>query len=328
MKDFITKATFGFLMAQLFPGSVAVFAIAFTSLTLESQQPNDLTAIVAILLENWKDASTLLQVFILALCIGAGMFIHGVHWATLGYLENKWGSVFQTYWHDKRLWLQVLLGPIKIVRESLDLLFTARHIRSASVRENIYDIHKDFIPHFEFIEELYLYYAQFFVHTAYALVGVIACAITFVIHYGVTFGRLGLILLAYVTCGTFLVLGRILLRSLFHAENQLAERSSADFAGVASAEVEEVPVAKEAEKYGKALLKIFEENAGRGRRDIFVANLRQVFFDLPGRRNYDFDAGIAWLKEKKIVEDSSKRHHFRLLKVAESAGEPPAGADE
>lgn len=40
MKDFLSKLTFNFLMAQLFPGSVAAFAVAFVYFTWETKQPD------------------------------------------------------------------------------------------------------------------------------------------------------------------------------------------------------------------------------------------------------------------------------------------------
>jgi hypothetical protein len=225
VKDFITNVTFGFLMAQLFPGAIAVFAIAFTYFSIGERHPEGILATARYVLQVWGDASLGHQFFLLGLCIGAGMFIHGLHWASLGALEKRFQSVFDSYWNDRRLLWQVLLGPIKAFREIVELFWQTKNIRDASLQENVTNIHKDYMPHFEFVQGFYLSSAQFFAHTTYSLGVVMAAIATYIDAYGPNVNRVGLLALTYVLAGLFFVLGRIQLRTLFWAETELANRS-------------------------------------------------------------------------------------------------------
>src|SRR5215218_7590271 len=136
-------------MGQLFPGIIAVFGIAFTYFAVENYLADGVLSTATFVLETWNGAQLGQQLFLFGLCVGVGMFIHGLHWASLGALECRIrGSAFNSYWHDKLLIVQVLLGPIKLVRETTELFFFTKHIRDTRLEENVPEIHKDHMPHF------------------------------------------------------------------------------------------------------------------------------------------------------------------------------------
>src|SRR4029077_16587213 len=136
MKDILTKATFGFFMAQLFPGSVIVFSIAFVYAVSQGSAPNSILATADRVLTLWNSDSVPQQLFLLALCIGAGMFVHGIHWTLLGYLENKNKSIFNSYDCTLPFWLQVVIAPVKLILDTVELFLLARHIKSITLTEN------------------------------------------------------------------------------------------------------------------------------------------------------------------------------------------------
>lgn len=226
MKDFVSKATFGFLMAQLFPGAVAVLGVSFFYFQATTVEPDSLLGAVRLTVGNWGQLPTISQLFLVGSCVGAGMLIHGIHWSVIGFYECKddRGSIFDSFWHDKPLVLQLLGGPIKIVVETASFL-GIRHIRKATVEENAVKVDKDLFPNFEFLQEFYLYPAQFFAHTAYALLIWISAVVSFAAVNGLTMRRGWVLLLTYVLCGFFFILGRLQLRSLFSNEEDLVARS-------------------------------------------------------------------------------------------------------
>ncbi len=234
MKDFFSKLTFGFIMAQLFPGAVAILSIGFLYYTLfGGPQPDSMLLVWKDTIERWGTAPTVAQLFLGGLCIGAGMVIHGIDWSIIGYYEtghtykdpNQKRSIFNSFWHKRPLWIQVLLGPVKIVGESILLLTHAKDIRDATVPENVVKLDKDLFPHFEFLQEFYLYNAQFFSHTAYALVACITAVLTFIVEHGATPRRLAFAVIVYLVAGVFFVLGRLQMQTLFSNEEKLVERS-------------------------------------------------------------------------------------------------------
>jgi hypothetical protein len=233
VKDFFGKVTFGFIMAQLFPGAVAVLSAFFLYMTVTSNQPDSLLISMRSIIISWSALSITAQLFLAGFCIGAGMLIHGIHWSVVGYYENKTGkAIFDSFWHKKRLIWQVLLGPPKIVGETSIMFWDVRDIRGAGVSENVPKIHKDLFPHFEFLQEFYLYFAQFFAHTAYALVISFLSVVSFIVANDFTLRRLVVGFAVYVACGVFFVLGRLQLRSLFAAEEELATRSQWQSIGI------------------------------------------------------------------------------------------------
>ena len=226
MKDFVTKATFGFVMAQLFPGAVAAFAIAFSYFTIETVQPKGLLATADDVLRRWGAASVPQKLFLAALCIALGMVIHGLHWASLGALEHRnRGSVYRTPWHRRALWLQVLGGPYRVLADLCVLFWCTKDIRHASMDENVVRVKSELMPQFEFLEEFYLSSGQFFMHTAYALWTLLVAVAVYVIAYGITWKRLVVAGVIYLLVGLFFTLGRVTLRSLFAAEEGLAKQS-------------------------------------------------------------------------------------------------------
>lgn len=226
MKDVISRVTFGFIMAQLFPGAIAVFAISFAYSAVYSEQPNSVLLTADGILRAWAGSTPAHQLFLLGLCIGVGMLIHGLHWATLGALEFQFnGSAFNAPWHGGRIVWQTLLGPLTIGREISRLFVRGKHIRQVSIEDNATQMHHDVMGQFEFVQDFYLYPAQFFAHTGYAFLVVFTSVFTFIVAKGLTPRRMVLEVLAYVMAGLFFVLGRVQLRTLFYAEKQLREMS-------------------------------------------------------------------------------------------------------
>jgi hypothetical protein len=225
MKDILSKATFGFFMAQLFPGSLIIFSIAFVYLSSITASSAGILSMANQVLALWANASITQQLLLLALCIGAGMFAHGLHWAVLGYLEKKNETFFKSSCWDCALWLQVIVAPAKLIIETAELFLCAHYIKDITMTENAPNIHKNHMKQFEFIEDFYLYPAQFFCHTAYSLLAVMVAIAFFAARYGFTFRRCFLYLLVYLLCGIFATLGRIQLGSLFGAEEDLVQRS-------------------------------------------------------------------------------------------------------
>jgi hypothetical protein len=225
MKDFVSKVTFGFLMSQLFPGATAVYAIGFIYFTWEKQQPNAFIATADHVLRRWGAATTPQAIFLVALCIAAGMFIHGLQWATLGSLEHRGGGdLYRTPWYQQPLWKQILGGPWRILREFGEFLMLTSGITQANMYESVTIIDSRLMPQFDFLGEFYLSVGQFFLHTAYALMMLIGATASYILAYGLTWRRLVVLAIAYGLTGLFFVLGRIQMCSLFEAERALASR--------------------------------------------------------------------------------------------------------
>ena len=226
MKDFVTKATFGFAMAQLFPGAVGAFAVGFMYFVVETPQPNSLLAAARNVLASWSDTSLARGLFLSGFCIGVGMFIHGLNWAVLGAMESKLkGAVFNSSFHARVIATQVISGPARVIFEVWCLLFMTRHVRDARMDENVVRIAPSFTPHHEFLQDFYLYSAQFFAHTTYSFLAALVAQGLFVSGYGYTWRRGVMLALTYVMSGLFFVIGRIQFASLFNAEMALVERT-------------------------------------------------------------------------------------------------------
>lgn len=225
MKDFVNKLTFSFLMAQLFPGAVAVFAVGFTYTTWKAPYRGSALATAQSVLEAWAKATVPQQILMIALFIATGMFIHGLHWATLGAQESKRSVYEDTFHQNTLLWLQVLGGPFRLLRECAHLFFTKRDLREVRMDENVTRIDKDHMEQFDFVEEFYLASGQFFMHVSYALAVMTLSVLSFILAYGAHWQRVMLLLLAYLFTGVFFLLGRIQLCSLFRAEEELAKKN-------------------------------------------------------------------------------------------------------
>jgi len=224
MKDFISKVTFGFLMAQLFPGALVVFAITCALSPDAYKSGESCRQIImdvgsAWFVNNFKAASFLL------VSIAIGMCIHGVNWAVLAWLEHvqekkHWGTLRnELYWHKLPVWLQLLISPLAMIIEALWLL-TAGNLDCLIMNENVSRINSNKMPQFTFLQDFYLYFGQFYAHMAYALLITTICIMICCIgNFGVS--RLGIVVLSYFFTSIFFLLGRIQLGSLFWAEEQL-----------------------------------------------------------------------------------------------------------
>lgn len=221
MKDALTKLTFGFVMAQLFPGAIATTAATLAYLAWDRRLPASVVTAVDQLLENWSHGTSAHHLFLLGLCIGFGMFIHGLHWAALGALEKDGKvSVFSSRWHRWPIVFQVLLGPLRMFFELICLGSTVS-TKAASIHENVPQIGQDQMMQHEFLQEFYLYSAQFFAHTAWALMSALMALGVFIGKYGCNDRRVTLLSMLYVATGSFFTLARIQLCSLFRGEAEL-----------------------------------------------------------------------------------------------------------
>jgi hypothetical protein len=220
VKDALTKFTFGFFMAQLFPGAITAMAVTMTHRAWHRRLPGSVAAAVDEMLGSWSAATAAHHLALLGLCVGFGMSIHGLHWATLGALERGGRvSIFRSWWHRRMTILQVLLAPLRMTLELFCL--AASSTRAASIHENVPSMRDDQMKQHEFLQEFYLYSAQFFAHTAWALVAVFIAVATFIQKYGPTTERYLLLALLYVGIGVFFTTGRIQLCSLFRGEADL-----------------------------------------------------------------------------------------------------------
>jgi hypothetical protein len=236
MKDFISKVTFGFLMAQLVPGIIAIYAVSFAFIAFSEKEPLSIEILARNAVGIWSSTLTELLIF-LSLSLGAGMAIHGLHWAVLGFLEShnakqnnngtkKLNRVYETFWHNWRPILQIIVGPIKIVTEILLFLFTPKNISEIAIEENIPEIPNEKIEAFKFLQEFYLHFLQFYAHTAYALImTLLLIIISIIFSPGLECSAKCLVsaLIVWFACGFFFLISRIQIGSLFMAENKLKD---------------------------------------------------------------------------------------------------------
>ncbi len=233
MKDIISKVTFGFLMAQLVPGAIVVYSSALLYLAFSRPASHRLMETATRAIDLWTE-SVPLVVLLAALATAAGMAIHGLHWAVLGHLESRYADrddgsilqlqpVYETFWHQHRIFLQILLGPVKLLLEVLGLLFIANGIREVAIEENVTDIPPERIEAFRFLQEFYLHFAQFYAHTSYALLYSFIVSLVAVAGPGLALNAHWLAALGalWLSCGFFFVIGRIQFASLFRAETAL-----------------------------------------------------------------------------------------------------------
>ena len=110
------------------------------------------------------------------------------------------------------------------------MLIHGLHIRDTRMEENVPNIHKDLMPQFQWVQEFYLYSAQFFAHVSYALLIALFALLHFTVLHGVTGRRIMLIAIVYGLIGVMFTLGRIQFASMFNAESDLADRSAQLFA--------------------------------------------------------------------------------------------------
>lgn len=232
MKDFISKITFGFFMAQLVPGVIVIYSL---SLLYYSIHPYHefvcLSAATNQILDFWSDQLKHVILF-LGLSIASGMLLHGLQWAILGFLENHYAineegktaelaSLADLGFHKLKPIYQILLGPGRILYEIYEFLFKAKGIKELAIEENVGDIDESKMEGFNFLQDFYLHFAQFYAHTSYALLILFMClipAIVFHHSFNYSWWHLALLALIWVMSGFFFLISRIQLTALFSAE--------------------------------------------------------------------------------------------------------------
>lgn len=224
MKDFISKMTFAFLMAQLSPGAVVVFSVYCVTADRRCQPGDTLWHMIS---ENGPTlfTDTFSIVIFLLLSVGVGMCIHGVNWAVLAWLEHiererGWNSVRgNLWWHKWPIWVQLLSSPLFMLVEIGWMVARAR-TADLIMEENVADVDKDNMDQFNFLQDFYAYFGQFFAHMAYALVIAMLCACSsWIGRSDGSRGRLAILL--YFGASVLFQLGRVQLGSLFRAERRL-----------------------------------------------------------------------------------------------------------
>ena len=231
MKDLISKLTFGFLMAQFVPGAIVVCSLSVLCGAYSLEEHDSIIKIAKELKAYLSSVES--GILFIALCTGAGMLIHGVHWAVLAFLETVFRkeedgevdrrAMYETFWHKLPVFLLVLLGPIIILLETLGFFVLGRKTKNLTTSENVPHIHKDKMDAFNFIQDFYLHFAQFYAHTAYALLIAFISLLIFMWSFGVPKKGICLLIIAYVLAGVFFVLGRIQLATLFIAEDEMRD---------------------------------------------------------------------------------------------------------
>jgi hypothetical protein len=225
--QFLSRFTFGLLMAQVFPGGV--FLLSLTCPLRAAREPA-VTTIHSLFdaVGNLWFSSTKSTVLFLFLAGGLGMLIHGLSWMVMAWLENHKGTpitkVRDSFWHNWRLGYQLLVAPIKMICE-LVWAMCAPGIEKLAMEESGSHISPVDKPLYDFFQDFYLYFAQFYAHTAYALLfSVFMLGWTWGIM-GFNWRRLVVLLLIYFAASTFFLIGRMQFASLFKAENVLRDRA-------------------------------------------------------------------------------------------------------
>ena len=220
-------------MAQLFPGLVAVISCTLAFSSIGSKEVSVLAAIGSAINLWTKTITTSLTLLFLSIC--AGMAIHGLHWAVMGFMERYDPSkkncdymtepkpVSESFWHDMRMAIQIILGPIKICYEIYLFLFKKSSVKAVAIEENVPFIPNDRMEQLHNIQDFYLHFAQFYAHTSYALITLILSLVAFTLVSGFTPKRVLLLVLVYVIIGFFFVISRIQFRAEFAAECELRE---------------------------------------------------------------------------------------------------------
>jgi len=228
MEQFLSRFTFGLLMAQVFPGGV--FVLTLTAPLLAARRvPQQMSELFWDIGNLWFSSSKSTVVF-LFLAGGVGMFLHGLSWIVMAWLENHEGSnqvtpVRKSFWHEKPLIFQILIAPIKMVGE-LVWVTLAPSIDKLAMEESGTYISPQDKPLYDFFQDFYLYFAQFYAHTAYALLFSIPCLVWTWAIIGFTWRRTLLLLFAYFLTSIFFLISRVQFASLFKAENVLRNRAT------------------------------------------------------------------------------------------------------
>lgn len=235
MNDIVSKLTFGFLMAQLVPGAIAVYSVTLVYIASITGDECSVSAVATKALDLWVSSRTSAKIIFVGLSAVVGMTIHGINWSVLGFLENrhriltpgdkKPKAASQSFWHNYPVGVQMLLGPIKITIEIVMLLGTRLRgldLRDIAIEENVDKVPETRFAAFQFLQDFYLHFAQFFAHTSYALVFAFFSFIVLLFLSDFSLKIFGLAFVAYMLAGFFFVIGRIQFASLFKAEWSLS----------------------------------------------------------------------------------------------------------
>ena len=247
MKDLFSKITFGFLMAQFLPGCIVVVAVSMLLGLEVTDQVDSVLGLMDASTNYWfkSEDNTKRVVFFLFLSTGAGMTIHGLNWMMVGFVEHlfsKWkntkgsaiGRLFGRWkdfggdlcalrdniWHRRHIMIQIVLGPFWMVAELLLLLMFSRGVNDMLIDENVGQIPKDKMDGFQFLQDFYLNFSQFFLHTSYALTLFLLPAILFSGETEII-DRWQYAIAVYLLASYFFLVGRVQISSLFNAESKL-----------------------------------------------------------------------------------------------------------
>ncbi len=224
MEQFLARFTLSFLMAQLFPGAVAILSITCpikARLLPASSSMSELFMTVG----NYWFHSFRSTVIFLFLSGAMGLLIHGVGWTTMAWLENhdphdNKKSIRTSFWHKLHLGIQIFIMPPKMLIELLWVL-CAPNLDLLRMEENAASIRAEDKPAFDYLQDFYLYFAEFYVHTSYALLLSFLFLLCTWLIMGFTFSRLLLLALIYLGTSIFFLIGRIQFLTLFKAEHGL-----------------------------------------------------------------------------------------------------------
>ncbi len=201
MRDSAWRIILGFVMVQLFPGAALLYALSFFYFSLPPTVSPNLYQEFNVVLAAWDTGSMIRGLVVFAMCAGTGLFIQGWQRSVAGAVESRFGSVARSYGCDRAIWIQVLLGPVNMVREGVDLLFRTKTIRDGAAKSSGLDPSRDG------------YTAEFFLNTAHAGLGCFVALATFLAFGGVSLRRALLLALVWCASGLFFALGRFLIQT-------------------------------------------------------------------------------------------------------------------
>ena len=246
MKDLLPAFTFSFLMAQLFPGAVTVLVVTSAYVAISAggaansgETLPSLFSLYASVGDLWFGTTRNVVIF-LFLSAATGMFLHGLSWMILGWetqgrnehgelAEDQYIMLRELSFHSQTLWKQMLLAPLQMVREILDLLRSPA-LKWITIDENVSETDPKSLPVFTWLQDFYLYFGQFYVHMSYALLIGFGCTILALIRMGLTSRRIIFVVSLYVLTSLFFLMGRTQLATLF--KNEATLKATSDGSGV------------------------------------------------------------------------------------------------
>jgi len=213
-------------MAQLMPGAVVFHVVSIVFIWMPIEPITYYTSLL-IPASYWLETSFRIGIFVLG-STASGMLIHGLHWSVLGALESKYESIFDSFWHDSFIFVQILIGPIKIVGEWF-IFLQSKKIRSLRIEENIPRVKPENLKAIELLHEFYLHFSQFYAHSSYSLTVASIIFLYLFIKSWILWGFIqsyDLLLFSlaiYLLAGFMFVIARAQLSSLFNAEMDIYE---------------------------------------------------------------------------------------------------------